>query len=211
MKALKIAFSLALILMMGSCGPNTKILGSWTNPNKPAGGYESIFVTALTDNILARRTVETDLEHLLQAEGVNARSSFEVMPPGFKSDGVDKDEILHEIRQYGSDAILTIALLEKTTETRYVPGTTTVYSPMVFRYHGRFWVYYNYYNPIIYDPGYYTTDKSYYLEANLYDSESEELMWSSQSETTNPYSLDSFSEDFSEVVVGQLKKNGLIR
>jgi len=163
----------------------------------------------LTDNILARQTVETDLDNLLLEKGVNAQSSFDILPPGFKSSGVDKEEVLTKIRELGSDAILTVAVLDQTNETRYVPGST-MYSPMGYGYYGRFWGYYNYYNPVMYDPGYYTTDKNYYLEANLYDAATEELVWSSQSETTNPSSIETFSRSFSTTVINQLIKDGLL-
>lgn len=201
--------SLSLVALMLSCSPSVKILGSWTGPSTPPEGYSNIFVTALTDNILARQTVETDLDNLLLEEGVNAESSFDILPPGFKSDGVDKEEVLRKIRELGTDAILTVAVLDQTNETRYVPGST-MYSPMGYGYYGRFWGYYNYYNPVMYDPGYYTTDKKYYLEANLYDAQTEELVWSSQSETTNPSSIETFSRSFSTTIINQLIKDGLI-
>ncbi len=201
--------SLSLVALMLSCSPSVKILGSWTGPSTPAEGYSNLFVTALTDNILARQMVETDLDNLLLEEGVNAESSFDILPPGFKSDGVDKEEVLRKIRELGTDAILTVAVLDQTNETRYVPGST-MYSPMGYGYYGRFWGYYNYYNPVMYDPGYYTTDKKYYLEANLYDAATEELVWSSQSETTNPSSIETFSRSFSTTIINQLIKDGLI-
>ncbi|WP_100628953.1 hypothetical protein [Algoriphagus formosus] len=201
--------SLSLLAVMLSCSPSVKILGSWTGPSTPPEGYSNIFVTALTDNILARQTVETDLDNLLLEEGVNAESSFDILPPGFKSSGVDKEEVLRKIRELGSDAILTVAVLDQTNETRYVPGST-MYSPMGYGNYGRFWGYYNYYNPVMYDPGYYTTDKNYYLEANLYDAATEELVWSSQSETTNPSSIETFSRSFSTTIINQLIKDGLL-
>ena len=77
-------------------------------------------------------------------------------------------------------------------------------------YYGRFTGYYSYYNPVMYDPGYYATDKNYYLEINLYDAKTEELVWSAQSETTNPTSIETFSNSFSQLVVNQLIKDGLI-
>jgi hypothetical protein len=77
-------------------------------------------------------------------------------------------------------------------------------------YYGRFTGYYSYYNPVMYDPGYYATDKNYYLEINLYDAKTEELVWSAQSETTNPSSIETFSYSFSQLVVNQLIKDGLI-
>ena len=146
---------------------------------------------------------------MILAQGIYATGSFGIIPPGFKANEADKEEILKEIRKLGSGAILTITLLDQTNETRYVPGTT-MYSPMGFGHYGRFWSYYGTYNPYMYDNGYYTTDKNYYLEANLYDVQTEEMIWSSQSESTNPSSLKQFSKAFANSVVNQLVKDGII-
>ncbi len=200
---------LSLFVIVISCSPSVKILGSWSSPSKPAEGYKSVFVTALTENLLARNAVEKDLVELIQSKGITASSSFEVIPPGFKAKEADRDAIVAKIKELGNESILTIALLDQTNETRYVPGTT-MYAPMGYGYHGRFWGYYNYYNPVMYDPGYYTTDKNYYLEANLYDAATEELVWSSQSETTNPSSLEIFSKTFAQAIVQQMRKDGFI-
>lgn len=196
------------LLLVSSCSPSVRIIGSWSSPQNTNKSYTSVFVTALTKNVLARQTVEMHLEEMIQSQGIPATGSFEVIPPGFNAQEADKEEILRKIREMGSEAILTVTLLDQTNETRYVPGTN--YAPIGVGFHGRFWSYYGAYNPYMYDPGYYTTDKSYYLEANLYDTQTEEMIWSSQSETTNPASLEQFSKAFASAVVKQLIKDGFI-
>lgn len=86
------------LIVLGSSSPSVKILGSWTSPSMSTAGYEDIFVTALTENILARQTVEQDLDNLLNEKGVQAQSSFTILPPGFKSSGVDKNEVLQKLK-----------------------------------------------------------------------------------------------------------------
>lgn len=198
-----------VFLALSSCSSGVRITGSWSSNKIPGSGYNSVFVTALTQNVLARRTVEMHLEDMIQAQGISVFGSFEIMPTGFKANEADKEEILSKIKKLGSEAILTVTLLDQTNETRYIPGTTT-YSPMGFGYYGRFWSYYNLYNPYMYDAGYYTTDKNYYLEANVYDAGTEEIVWSSQSESTNPSSLDQFSKTFAASIVKRLIKDGII-
>lgn len=210
MKKHNLIITLLILVFAAGCSPSTKILGSWTGPNTPSEPYTSIFVTGITENLVARQTFENDIDAFLEEKGVTATSSFDIIPPGFKATEQNKDATINAIREGGSDAILTIALLDQTSETRYVPGTT-MYSPMGYGgYYGRFSGYYSYYNPVMYDPGYYATDKNYYLEINLYDVETEQLVWSSQSETTNPSTVESFSKTFSELIVQRLIKDGLI-
>ena len=210
MKKRNLIFTFLILAIAVSCSPSTKILGSWTGPNTPTEPYSNVFVTAITENLVARQTIENDIDTYMSAKGVNAVSSFDIIPPGFKASEENKAATVKAILDGGSDAILTIALLDQTSETRYVPGTT-MYSPMMYGgYYGRFYGYYSYYNPVMYDPGYYATDKNYYLEMNLYDAKTEQLVWSAQSETTNPSSIETFSRSFSELVVNQLIKDGLI-
>ena len=210
MRKLNAIVAFVLLAAVAACSPSTKITGSWKAPSAKAGGYSNIFVTALTDKLVARQTIENDIDTILKEDGITANSSFDIIPPGFKATPENKDKTVQAIQAAGHDAILTIALLDQTSETRYVPGTT-MYSPMGYGgYYGRFYGYYSYYNPVMYDPGYYATDKNYYLEMNHYDAQTEELVWSAQSETTNPSSIETFSKAFAQSVEYQLIKDGII-
>jgi hypothetical protein len=64
----------------------------------------------------------------------------------------------------------------------------------------------------VYSPGYYTTDKTYFLECNLYDLKQDgKLVWSGQSETYNPSSLESFAKSFAARVSDALQNAGLLK
>ncbi|PZX51933.1 hypothetical protein [Algoriphagus chordae] len=202
--------ALLLLAMVAACAPSTKITGSWKAPQAKAGGYSNLFVTALTEQLVARQTIENDIDAILEKDGITANSSFDIIPPGFKATPENKDQTVKAIQDAGHDAILTVALLDQTSETRYVPGTS-MYSPMGYGgFYGGFYGYYSYYNPIMYDPGYYATDKNYYIEMNLYDAQTQALVWSAQSETTNPTSIETFSKAFAQAVEYQMVKDGII-
>jgi hypothetical protein len=210
MKKLSILASLALGLALASCAPSTKIIGSWSSPDKPAGGYDKLLITGLTSNLVNRQAFEEELTSTLLEDGINAASSLTLIQVGSAKDEAGMAKALETIRTAGFDGILTVALLDQTSETRYVQGTTT-YAPMGYGgYYGRYSGYYGYYGAMTYNPGYYTTDKNYYIEVNLYDAKTEALVWSSQSETTNPSNLESFSHTFAGIVVNQMIKDGII-
>jgi hypothetical protein len=63
----------------------------------------------------------------------------------------------------------------------------------------------------MWDPGYYATDKTYFLETNLYDAATEKLVWSAQSETVNPGSIDKFVQDYPKKLIAQMVKDGLLK
>ncbi len=206
--------SILVIFYFAGCKPATEITGSWKNTNTNIAGNDihTILVTAMTDRVNVRQTIENDLSSALEKKGYATIKSIDVIPPTF-TDGKkpDREKLLSKISGTGADAILTVALIDKETETRHVPGNAA-YAPLPrFSYYGTFWGYYNTWVPTLYSPGYYEEDKVYFIETNLYDAESEELLWSAQSETYNPSTLASFAEDFSEVVVGKLQEDGLLR
>lgn len=196
-----------------ACSPGTQITGSWKNADAQAAAADinTILVTALTARVDARQGVENDLASALQAKGYQTIKSMDVLPPTFtNAETPDREELLSRIENTRADAILTVALIDQETETRYRPGTAG-YAPMPrFGYYGTFWGYYNTWYPTLYSPGYYEEDKVYFIETNLYDADTQELLWSAQSETYNPRNLPDFASDFAEVVVSRLEREDLL-
>lgn len=201
---------LIMIAIVTACAPSTKIIGSWKSPEAESTGYSNLFVAALiSDNYITKKTIEEDIDELLVQKGVQAISNLEQVKPGLMLTNDNKDQIVQEIKNSGRDGIMTIAIIDQTNETRYVPGT--VYSPMYYGGgYGRFGGYYGMYGPSTYSPGYYATDKNYYVEINLYDTETQALVWSAQSATTNPSSIDNAAREFAYVVVDKMIKDKII-
>ncbi|TPE43845.1 DUF4136 domain-containing protein [Pontibacter mangrovi] len=205
------AFLLVACVVWG-CTPSTRIMGTWKNPEAGSRMYEKIVVAALTDNVRARQTVETDMQTQLQQRGLKAVRSIDMFPPTMTSkNGPDVNQLLRKVREQDLGAILTVALIDEETETRYVPGNYG-YSPMTrYVWYGRFRGYYTYWYPTLYDPGYYTEEKTYFVETNLYDADTENLLWSAQSEAYSPASLRKASANLAELTVNQMRQEGLIK
>jgi hypothetical protein len=198
-----------------SCGPSQKITSSWINPEiKERPKYTKVFIMALAQNQSYKATIEQDLAYAANAKKLQVIKSSEFFQPNFTSSGsntpVDKEEILKKVREAGCDVIMTVALVDKKSETRYVPGTTT-YSPYM-GYGGMgaygFGGYYGYAYPSMYStPGYYTEDKTYFMQANLFDAASEKLIWAAQSEAYDPTKISTFSRDYADLLVERLNRD----
>lgn len=202
--------AICLFFLLTSCRSSTEITGSWKNPRQTSYSYDNIIVTALSSNLRAKTTVENDLATELGKMGITVLKGTEIFPPRFMEEEPEKDKILDEVRKNGANAIITINIVDKETESRYVPSTID-YAPFPrYSYYGRFGGYFSYWQPRVYSPGYYAEDKIYYLETNLYDVNSEQLIWSAQSETYNPSSLERFSENFAEVIVRNLRRENVL-
>lgn len=196
-----------------ACGPATQITGSWTKDNVSSmGPYQKVYIAALTPNANAQNAIENNLASAARERGIEAVTSKQSFTRTFtKETQPAKEELLDNIRAQNADAIFTVTLINKESETRYVPGSTT-YAPMAYGpYYGRFYTYYNTMYPVTYDPGYYATDKIYYMESNLYDANTEELIWSAQSKTVNPANVDSFARDYTEAMIQELIEDGVLK
>ena len=200
-------------IVLLSCTGSTHITGSWTNPEvKPAAeGYHNIFVATMTKNVPARTKTENALTTELALHNKRALKSIDYFIPRFQEALPSQEEILQKIRTAGADAILTTSLLNKSSETRYVPGTVR-YAPVpAYGWYRGFYAYYAHWYPMVYDPGYYVTNKTYFVETNLYDARSEKLLWSAQTETVNPGSLDRFLKEYPGKIITQMMRDGVLR
>lgn|SRR5690606_9820224 len=203
---------LVAAVSLGACSTTTRITGSWKDPAVDAstGESKSVLIVPLSRNIELRTKLEDALAAKAAERNIEAVKSSDIFTPDFFQVLPGREELLGQIKQTGVDAILTVSLIDTESETRYVRGSTH-YAPMpVYSWYGGFYTYLNYWHPIMYDPGYYVTDKTYFLETNLYNAASGQLVWSAQSETVNPTSIDAFAEEYPEVLLERMVKDGLL-
>jgi hypothetical protein len=203
---------IAVVLLSVSCGPSQRVTSSWKNPSYEQGKrYTKVFIAALTHNQQVRVDLENNMAAAAQARGLSVVKSQDIFPPSFTKDkGPDKDVMLNRVRELGCDLIFTTTLIDRKSEARYVPGTAYPYVP--YRMYGMgFRGYYNYWWPFMYDPGYYTTEKTYTMEGNLFDVQSELLIWSVQTESYNPSNIATFSRGLTEVMMERAVRDLQIR
>lgn len=204
-------FFMGVSALLAGCASSTQISGSWKSPDVTSPEYDDVFIVALIRDIDTRETLEGELAAQLENQGIRVTKSTEVFTPNFTEDLLeDKELILQKVRDHGSEAILTISVVDEETETRFVPGNITYNPTLRFSFYDNFWSYYTHYYPQVYDPGYYTKDRIYFLETNLYDTETENLVWSAQSRSYNPEDTEIFSEEFSQVTIKEMKDDHLI-
>ncbi len=172
----------------------------WTNPARDCTQrYAAVFILAITGDIVARTTVETDVASVATARGLRATRSVDVYPISLVSEGgPSKEDLWAKIQALGCDAIFTVSLLNVMSEQRHVLGMDA--------YYGGFGVYYRDLRPIVASPGYYTTEKKYFLEGNLFDAATGQIQWSMQSIAYDPIDLDVFSKEYALLLVDQLNQ-----
>lgn len=209
MKA-KFLIPLLYALLASACGPSQKITNSWIAPDPGSNApYKSIFIIVMAQNQGNNFDVEDRMAGIIASRGQKAVVSTAVFPPSFtNSENFTREQMAEAIKRAGCDAVFTIAVLDVQTVESYQPGTA--YYPMSYGMYGSYYGYYNHYYPQVYSPGYYTTDKTFYIETNFYDLEQDRLLWSIQSEAYNPTSIESWFDKYSYDLLNELKAEGLI-
>lgn len=198
-----------------SCSNSSmRIMATWVNekdPPVPQPGRHKTFIFVMTQNYEAQLSLETDLANAAAAKGILTVKSIDAFGPILTIDKLPKkDVLLKAIRDLGCDLIFSIAVVDHTSETHYVPpSSSSVYVP----YSGYGYYYSGYYawTPELYSPGYYTTDKTYFIESNLFDANTEKMLVSMQSKVVNPPDITKASKQYTNMLVTELEARGLMK
>ena len=98
-------------------------------------------------------------------------------------------------------------LLDKKKERKYIPGNI-YYSPYSY-YYNHFWGYRSTLYNRIHEPGYYVTDTKYFWESNLYDMDTQKLVYSVQTQSFEPSNSETMGHEYGQMMVKHMIKNNL--
>ncbi|MFC4872825.1 hypothetical protein [Negadavirga shengliensis] len=214
MKRSLFIIGIAFMLTYLGCSTRTVITAQWQAPEPEAPAYRNLFIASLMDDLQVRQNIENEYENRLANRGVGAIKSLNTFRPGFLEESKpNREQLLEIIQSSKADGILTVTLLDTEEEQRWVPGgPVPMFAPMGrFGFYGTFPGYFDRWYGTAWNTGYYTTDKKYFIETNLYDAESLELVWSAQSRTYNSTDLASIASDYVDAIKKELRENKLIQ
>jgi hypothetical protein len=192
--------SAAMILLLAGCN-SSKITSAWRAGDDGPYLYKKIMVLALINDRdrTIQEKMETHLANDLKDLGYTAISSLkEYGPKAF--DNMDETTALNKIRSSGVDAVLTIVMLDKEKERKYV-ASDMQYSPYGW-YYNRFWGYRTALSRRIDEPGYFVTATKYFWETNLYEmNEQQRLVYSAQSRSFDPVNSEKLGHEYGQLIV----------
>jgi len=202
---------LIITLFLAACSsPKESTTGVWVNKDKIQGkSFNKIFIVVMTADPEARSTVENDLPAVATSRGHPVVKSIDVITTSLKDPKLPtKDEVVAKVKETTCDAVFVATLLKKEESVGYTPGTSAYsVAPYQTYYPG----YYSYWYPSVSTPSYYDHEKTYFMQSNLYDVASEEIMWSVKSKIFSPETLKKFSKQYTSTLVKQLEKEKLIK
>ena len=201
-----------ILFALSACVSNQRVTNSWVSPDVASGvSYRKIFVAVLTSDSGTHDYIENAVAERLEGFGIEVVKGGDDYTPNLSSnEDLEQEQKIAAIRETGCDAIFTVTLLDVITDERYHQGTQHMIVESEPLYFYRSYIpYYRKRYSVIQTPGYYTDEKTFFIESNLYDALSERLVWTVQSEAFNPPGLKQWFQGYSELMMNQLKKDGL--
>ena len=155
-----------------------------------------------------RDKMEAHLVGDLTDRGYVAVSAIKEYGPKY-FENMKEAEVLDKLSNSGVDAVITVVLLDKNKERYYVPGRV-YYSPYTI-YQRNFWGYYTTIYERIYTPGYYQVDTKYFWESNFYDLKNKNLLYTVQTETFDPESVEILAHEYGLLIVNDMNKKAALK
>lgn len=239
MKKIIKSIAIAGLLVINACAPNTKLVGYWKDDASIPKAYNRLAVLAMFPTMSNRAITENAFFDQFTEKGIHAIPTFQLFPLAgkakeFTSDMSDSisikathDKIRAKLTSNDIDAIMVLSLLDVQKQQKYVEGSSMSfgYPGYYGNYYGgyyssmnphhytnaySFYDYYAYSAATIYQPGYYVEDISYFVECNLYDVETEKLIWTCQTKTVNYTNIDQETSFVSNLIVNELVDLGVL-
>jgi hypothetical protein len=206
---------LLLILTACSKATMTNFSQSYRNPGYEETVFKRVLIIAVAQNEESRKTFEDALASAIANEGGTAAPSYTVLPD---STQISEQQLYTVIQDAGIDGVLLTRLLSVDKDTEYTPpkkynNPQTRYYPAGPGWGYGYGGYYGWYGTTyaeVHTPGYFDTSTTLKLESNLYSVATNELVWTGQSETIDPDSLDDARASVTQAVAKKLKEERLI-
>ncbi|MBE9529597.1 MAG: hypothetical protein IME99_10230 [Proteobacteria bacterium] len=197
-----------LLLVLSSCA-STSLVHVWKD-EAYNDTIKRVLVIGVTKKELYKRSFEDEFVRQFKEQGIDAVAAFRVLPIKKK---LDKKEIRAKVEELGIDAVLVTRLVDKkTVETYFPPRIERVYRGPYYgpRHHHNLHGYYERSYDIVTVPGYTLVEKFIILETNIYDAETEEIIWAVSTETSLGEPSNKLIESLIELLVANLKEHQML-
>jgi hypothetical protein len=195
----------ATYLLLGALGlagcASTSLTDQWTSPEFAGPPLKKLMVVGVSTQPGPRRIFEDEFAAALKAAGVDAVASYTKIT----QDGQADQAVLEQaVKDLGAEGVLVTRLVKTEQRTQVTPG---YYRPVptvgFYGWYSSAWV--GYYEP----PAVYQYDVVI-AETSVYHIGEGELVWSGTTETFAPQNVRKETQGFAKVIIGALKKQGVI-
>ena len=190
-----------------SCA-TTSLVDTWRNPDMTMLKHHKLLLVYISKNDTTNRLYEDVLASELNRSGVSAVSGYTLLPEGKR---VNRQILAKGVEKSGADAVITMQTVRVEQRTTIQPAYEEIYPD--YWYPGAFprWDMYGYFDGYnYYEPTYISTYEIAKIQVNLFDAQSNKLLWAATVQTSDPGNVVSVSKELASIVVNSLFKEGLI-
>jgi hypothetical protein len=197
-----ICLALVCALALG-CASSTELTAVWSDPGFTGSPTGKIMAIGLGAKETGTRMFEDAMAAQLAAQKMVVYKGSTVFPVNAP---IDSSALHQYITANHIDLLSVTRLVDISTDAEYVPGATTFVPVVGYR---NFYGYYSTSYVAVQEPGYMRTYKTATVETNVYSAATGGLVWSGQSKTVDPASLDIAVNDVAKALVKDMAKRGL--
>ena len=188
-----------------SCG-SSSMTGVWSDPTLVTGPVRKVLVIGLGSSVTNTKLFEGAMAKQLQGRKIESILASNVLPSG--NAPIDTVGLRAFIKENKIDLITVTRVVGVSKEREYVQGTT-YYTPAP-GYRGFYPYYYGSY-AMVSDPGYMREYQVATVETNAYATSSEKLVWSGQSQTVDPASVNTAIDEIAGLLVSEMARSGIFK
>ena len=191
--------ALAVLGLLGSCGPTTEMVNTWADPSAGSVRFQKVLTVCACRDAAMRRTVEDALVRRING----STPSYTLIGD---NELKDRDAAKAKIQAGGFDGAVVMFLAKVDRTQTYVPGQAyAVPAP-----YGTMWGGWTYGWSTVYDPGYVVTDEFVDFNTMVYSVKDEKLLWASRSQTMNPTSVESLADEVINANIKEMQRQKIL-
>jgi hypothetical protein len=187
-----------------SCG-GTNLSYVWKDPHYGGGYLRSVMVVGVSEDLARRRVFEEVFVREFEKRGVEAVASIKVLGPDTR---LTRDTVKAAAARLRMDTVLATRLISAGNEAIDQPASI---STMRSAQYGNVDLYFYSWDAQSAYPG--ARGKQYVvrLETNVFDTDTEKLIWTASSQTVEPESIREIIDSLCENVMNRLREDKLLR
>jgi len=192
------------LIVVTSCG-GTNLSYVWKDPRYGGGYLTSVMVVGVSEDLARRRLFEDVFVREFEKRGIKVVASIKVLGPDTR---LTRDTVKAEAERLRVDAVLATRVISAGKEETYQPPSV---STMPSDYARSLDLYFYGFDAQSAYPGARAKQYVVRLETNLFDTDTEKLIWTASSQTVEPESVREVIESLCEDVMNRLNQDRLLR
>jgi hypothetical protein len=190
--------------VLNSCG-GTDLTYVWKDPQYGGGYLRSVLVVGVSEEVARRRVFEEVFVREFEKRGIKAVASIKVLGPDTR---LTRDTVKAEADRLRVDAVLATRLVSAREEEIYQPPSV---STMPSDYARTLDMYFYGVGAYSAYPGARAKHYVVRLQTNVFDTDTEKLIWTVSSQTVEPESIREIIESLCNDVMKRLREDKLLR